>query len=336
MRVAVVGAGAVGVRVARLLLSSRPDATVAVIDQQPGVAAAVARTLGVSATAEELRSGRPWQSGRGLAALDVDLVVLSAPSGVHAELAAEAIAAGLPVVSTVDAIADVRALQALDGDARTAGVPVLIGAGFAPGLTCLLSRAVADRFDRVSEVHVAKVGAGGPACARQHHRALKSAAIDWRDGAWVRRPGGSGRELCWFPAPVDGRDCYRGALGDPLVLVPAFDGVERVTARMWATRRDRLTMHLPMLRRPHPEGLEGAVRVEVRGELDGRHVVEVRGCAAPPAVGAATVAAAAVGAVLAGDAPAGAYGLAELTVAGALLASVRALGLRLAAFTGVT
>ena len=47
---------------------------------------------------------------------------------------------------------------------------------------------------------------------------------------------------------------------------------ERVTARVAASRRDRLTARLPMLRPPHPEGLIGAVRVEVRGgqgQVDG-------------------------------------------------------------------
>ena len=26
--------------------------------------------------------------------------------------------------------------------------------------------------------------------------------------------GGTGRELCWFPDPIGGRDCYRAALAD--------------------------------------------------------------------------------------------------------------------------
>ena len=43
--------------------------------------------------------------------------------------------------------------------------------------------------------------------------------------------------------------------------MPAFPGVARVTARLSATRRDRITAHLPMLRQPHPEGAECAVEV---------------------------------------------------------------------------
>ena len=73
--------------------------------------------------------------------------------------------------------------------------------------------------------------------------------------------------------------------------MPAFPGVERVTARLAATRRDRLSAHLPMLRKPHPEGLVGAVRVEVRGRRDGRSDVLVLGALDRPAVAAGATAA---------------------------------------------
>src|SRR5207249_5996156 len=132
------------------------------------------------------------------------------------------------------------------------------------------------------------VGTGGPACARAHHRALAGAAIDWRDGEWRHRPAGSGRELCWFPDPVGAKDCYRAAAPDALLLVPAFPGVVRVTARVQANRRDRLTSRLPMLRPPHPEGGVGAVRVEVRGRQGPSREVTVLGAIDPPAVAAGT------------------------------------------------
>ncbi len=74
-------------------------------------------------------------------------------------------------------------------------------------------------------------------------------------------------------------------------------GIERVTARLAATRRDRFTARLPMLRRPHPEGDVGAVRVEVRGRRGDRRDVRVLGVMDRPGVAAGAVAA--VAAVLA-------------------------------------
>ena len=163
-------------------------------------------------------------------------------------------------------------------------MPVVVGAGFSPGLTCVLARHAARRFEAVDEIHVARSGTGGPSCARAHHRALAGTSLDWRDGGWQRRRAGSGRELCWFPDPVGGQDCYRAELPDAMLLVPPFPGVDRVTARLSATRRDRITAHLPMLRKPHPEGLVGAARVEVRGRQHGVQDVVVLGVLDRPAV----------------------------------------------------
>ena len=72
-----------------------------------------------------------------------------------------------------------------------------------------------------------------------------------------------------------------------------------MSARLSATRRDRITARLPMLRPPHPEGTLGAVRVEVRGDRDGAREIEVLGAIDRPAVAAGAVAAVAVTHVLA-------------------------------------
>ena len=273
--------------------------------------------------------------GQGLAVPDAtDLVVVATAAGTQTAAALNAMRAGAGIVTTTNEIIETRDLLALDQQARRYSVPLVVGAGFMPGLTCLMARVGAAEFDLVDEIHVAKAGTGGPACARQHHRALSSLAIDWRDGRWTRRPGGSGRELCWFPDPVAGRDCYRGALPDALLLVPSFPGVGRVTARMAATRRDRLTAPLPMMRRPHPEGGVGAVRVELRGRRDtGRHVV-VLGAQARPAEGAAVVAVATALHILANGIEPGAAGLASIADPEGLLREVAVRGLRPCRFEG--
>jgi hypothetical protein len=276
----VVGVGAVGARAARQLFSTRAFAGLLVVDVDHRRRDAVAASLGGTAVAGE------WDP---TAVQDGDVVVLASPGG-HPEVAAAALAHGAHVVSVADAVAEVQGLLGLEGEARRRGRSVVVGAGFAPGLTCLLARHAAAGFDTVDEIHVAKAGTGGPACAQQHHRALTADALDWRDGAWARRRGGSGRELCWFPDPAGAQDCYRAGLADALVLVPAFPGVQRVTARVAASRRDRLTSRFPMLRRPHPEGLLGAARVEVRGRRGLVTDVRVLGAFDRPAVVAGVVA----------------------------------------------
>jgi len=322
--VAVLGVGAVGARVARQLLSTEGVDQVVLRDERAARLETIARSLGEGAIIDLA----PFSEH-----VDAGVVVLAGPAGDHGALARHCVERGQAVVSTSDAIVDVKALLDLDPEARERGVSVVVGAGFAPGLTCVLAAHAASGFDIVDEVHVAKVGTGGPACARQHHQALGGMALDWRDGGWVHRPSGSGRELCWFPDPVGAEDCYRAALPDALVLVPAFPGVGRVTARLAATRRDRLTARLPMLRPPHPEGGPGAVRVEVRGRRGGSRDVTVLGCMDRPAVAAGAVAALAALWAAQGraDRP-GAAGLAELVEPKAFLAELRRRGVRSAVF----
>ena len=269
------------------------------------------------------------------APLDAEVVVLAGPGRTHADEAAAFLRAGHHVVSTSDDIDDVRSLLSLDHEARERGLHLVVGAGFAPGLTCVLAAHGAQRFDRVEEVHVAKVGTGGPACARQHHRAIGRGALDWREGGWLQRPGGSGRELCWFPDPVGAQDCYRAALPDAMLLVPAFPGVRRVTARVAGTRRDRLTARLPMLWPTHPEGGPGAVRTELRGRRGNARDVVVFGAMDRPAVAAGAVAA--VAALWAAEGRlrrTGAGGLAELVEPVPFLAELARRGVRAAIFEG--
>ena len=143
-----------------------------------------------------------------------------------------------------------------------------------------------------------------------------------------------GRELCWFPDPVGAADCDRASLPDALLLVQAFPGVERVTARLAATRRDRLTARLPMLRKPHPEGAVGSVRVEVRGRRGSRRETRILGAMDRPAVAAGAVAALAAVEAAEGRVPPGAGGLAGRVDALAFLQELARRGVRAAVFEG--
>ena len=327
MRAVLFGAGATGARIASMLVGSGRFASVEVRDTNSERLSRALRSL--ESLAPSAAAGRGRAIGE-----DTDMVVVATPAGTQAALARRALQAGAAVVTTTSEIAETRALLDADQEARHAGLPLVVGAGFMPGLSCLLARLGAAEFDVVDEIHVAKAGTGGPACARQHHRALSSPAVDWRDGRWTRRTGGSGRELCWFPDPVAGRDCYRGALPDALLLVPEFDRVDRVTARVAATRRDRFTAPLPMLRRPHPEGGVGAVRVEIRGWRGRGRRVAVLGALMRPAEAAAIVAASTAVHLLDHRVRPGARGLAGVGGHLALLRAIAVRGLRPVRFEG--
>ncbi|MEO7397132.1 MAG: FAD-dependent oxidoreductase [Ilumatobacteraceae bacterium] len=273
--VAVVGAGVTGARIAELLAAG--GVRVAVIDDRNEVAAAVARAVGGVVVGLEY-------------AELADAAILAHPTP-QVDLARRLLALGVPVISMSDDVDDVRSLLDLAPLAVNHATTIIVGAAMAPGLSGLLARHLSAQLHDVDEIHVAMHGTGGPACARQHHRALGGTSVGLHDGEWIMRPAGAGRELCWFPEPVNAYDCYRAEMPEPVLLNRVFPTVGRMSVRMSATRRDRFTAQLPMLSPPHKEGGIGAVRVDVRGSLvSGARETFVAGAAVRSGMAAAVVA----------------------------------------------
>ena len=223
------------------------------------------------------------------AALGADIVIIAAPVPQRV-LVEQVVERGGIAVVTSDDLSETRLVCGLGRAAQNAGQPLIVGASMMPGLSGILARRLVATMDHADEIHTFAHGTGGPACARQHHRALGGTATGWHDGDWIERPAGSGRELCWFPDPVGPRDCYRAETPDPELMVRAFPEIDRASARISATRRDRLTSLLPMLRPPHADGGIGGLRVEVRGSRGGERVTDVLGASGRPGVIAGTVA----------------------------------------------
>ncbi|MFM8722304.1 MAG: hypothetical protein ACKOEJ_06275 [Acidimicrobiaceae bacterium] len=269
MMIGIFGAGVVGARVAESL-SIESQTSIVVYDSSQIVAQRLARRLSEANSLIKATSRSELHRAK--------VVVLAGPLP-HTPVAKEFLGKGVSIVSTSDDIADCLNLLSLSELATENKATLIIGAASSPGMSGLLVRNLSKAFDSIDEVHIALHGTGGPACARQHHRALSGQSIGWHDGEWLRRPAGSGRELCWFPEPVGAYDCYRGELPDPLLIKRAFPELLRVTARVSATRRDRVFARLPMLIPPRAEGGMGGLRVEVRGTKNGERVVDVVGVA---------------------------------------------------------
>lgn len=293
MKIVLTGAGAVGARAVRQLAALPDVANIALLDGSFEKANTVAKSVG--SLVNPIGLPTVWPEARRVrfaeASKDAAVVVLTGQRD-QTEFAEIALRAGAHVVSVSDDLDDVLSLLALDALAQQMQKSVVVGAGFAPGLSCLLAKHAAKEFDEAQEIHVAKSGTGGPACARQHHKALRAEAVSYHEGEWDYHLGGTGRELCWFPDPIGGLDCYYAQLADPKLLQVSFPEVAHISARVSATRRDQATKWLPMMRRPHPEGLIGAIRVEVRGVKAGLPKSVVLGVLDRPAVAAGTMAAA--------------------------------------------
>ena len=152
-------------------------------------------------------------------------------------------------------------------------------------------------------------------------------------------PPGRVGQLCWFPDPIGAEDCYRLlVLPYVLLLVRAMPGVERGPPLGWRPRRrDRSSAHLPMLRKPHPEGLAGAVRVEVRGRQAARSEARRARCVGLPGGGRRGDGGAGGGARAGpGRLSAGSAGLAALDDSRAFLAELATVGIKPAVFDGLS
>ena len=335
--VLVAGTGAVG-GAAAAYLGAVGAGRVLCTDRRARRARTAARAVASAALAAG-RAGRPggdavrgeavlWRPGRELPG-DPAAVACAMPPGPEVRVVRAAIQARVPVVTATDDAATIADLLELGPAARAAGVTVVVGAGLAPGLADVFARHAAEAFDVVDEVHIARCGVAGRACARVAERARGRRAFEWQGGVRteVRRRG---PELVWFPDPVGARDCVATTDGIRL-LARAFPD-----AALLSTRRSRTSGPRRWRRDPGP----AAVRVRVWGRRGrAREVLEYG------AVGEAAELAGALLAVLAGalarrddrilELRPGVVGVGEVVRSRAVLAELAGLGTQLVAFEGV-
>ena len=323
------GAGVLGARVAREIVSEDDDATVALVSSRPERRAELARSFGRSVLIVE-----PGGDTGAELPSSVEVVVLCGEDSTQAEAAHRHIREGRHVVSTADSPETVAALLSLGPRAEDAGLCLSVGTAFSPGLSCLLAAQAAGWMDRVDEIHVARHGAAGPSCARRRLSSLRDRCLEWRDGEWLERSSGSGRELAWFPDPIGGRDCFRASSAEPLLLVDAVPGLDRATVRAVMNRRDVVARLAPVWIPAPAEGGMGAIRVEVRGRIGTSRETVVLGALDRPGVAAAAVVAEVVAAIRRGEAPLGAHGLAAWADPSGVLVALRRRGVRVARLVG--
>lgn len=211
-----------------------------------------------------------------------------------------AVAARTPYVSLCDD-ADGLAAALQQGDAaRAAGVTVVTGLGWTPGLTNVLALQAAARLDKTTDVTIAWAGSaaesGGHAVALHTLHIFDGHVATFADGRPTRVRAGSGSEYVAFPPPLGRvKVCHVGH-PEPLTLPEQLPGVRTValkgglvepflhhlgviTGRLGLARTHGLRTALarvlvpllPVLRRigPRRPAVSG-VLVRVAGEKDGR------------------------------------------------------------------
>jgi saccharopine dehydrogenase (NAD+, L-lysine-forming) len=192
-----------------------------------------------------------------------------------------------------------QVLDELDEPSRRAGCTVVIGLGTSPGITNVGIRHFASRMDRVDKAEVSvyqPLDAGGGEAVFRHMLFIMSGeVVTWRDGRRQLVPACSEVRHVEFPRfgtlPV-----WNMGHGEPATVPRFIDGLDEVgfymgygrgarplvasaRAGLFASERGKdlavkLVTPLERLGRDRPPG-EGAVRIDVWGEKDGRAVHEL-------------------------------------------------------------
>ena len=324
--VLLVGTGQVGVRAARQLVDTPGLDRIWITSRDRRRAGELVEPMGERASVHPAESGARPALPDGVTAVAVATAAPEAYRWVRA-----AVLAGVPVAAVVD-----DGFGELETAATEGGVPVVTGCGLGPGLTDVLARHAADDFDVVDEVHVALVGAAGPACIEAVKAARRETPGEWRDGAW-RTDRAFGPELLWFPEPMDARECQLVRIGIA-ACGAAIPGVRHATSRLGAPPTvGRFRRGLG--RDPKDQGW-GAARVEVSGWRDGTAGSLIYGVVDRTAVVAGVVLAVTASALAGGldagiTAPPGVRTLGEVTTPVPFLQELGRRGVKAAAFEGV-
>jgi saccharopine dehydrogenase (NAD+, L-lysine-forming) len=230
-----------------------------------------------------------------------------------------ALSAGVSLVDVSDDFESTLEILALDGAARRVGVTVIVGLGASPGVTNVLARYGANRLDRVDEVHTAWImrgsDPGGAALARHLLYSLPYRAFVFENGAMCEvQPFIDGCETVEFPE-LGAVEVMHIGHPEPFTLPRYIDGVQYADdkATFLPTKVNDLIVRLgPVARfggsvevdgttiRNMDDAADylhrmckgmvnvpktGAVRTEVRGELEGRRVRLVYAAAGRIAIG---------------------------------------------------
>jgi lysine 6-dehydrogenase len=150
------------------------------------------------------------------------------------KMACACIEAGVDYVSICDDYDAAGEVLRLDGEARNAGVSVITGVGWTPGVTNMLAAWGAEGFDELDRVNVAwgchTSDTEGKAVTFHTIHIFAGSVPTFRDGrtAWV--DAGSERELVRFPQPVGEVFVYNLGHPEP-VTIPRNLNVRNVTLK---------------------------------------------------------------------------------------------------------
>ena len=236
MRIIVLGgAGDMASRAVRELAAEPDVQAVTVADRNLPAAEDLALELGDQVRAKWVDADDPETLVEAIRGHDAAASGIGPFYRYEAKVAQAAIDAGVPYVSLCDDYDGTQAVLELDETAKAAGVTVLTGLGWTPGLSNLLARKGAEAFDLVDEVNVSwgssASDSDGYAVILHTLHIFSGWVPSFQKGHLVNVPAGSGKEVVLFPAPVGRVNCYHLGHPEPVTLPRFLPNLRTVTLK---------------------------------------------------------------------------------------------------------
>jgi len=236
MRIVVLGGcGDMGSHVVRELLETS-EATVVIADYREELARRMAQEGGARAQAAFVDATDHRSLLSVLEGADVAVGCIGPFYKFAVPMARAAIEVGVNYVDICDDYGPVEELFSLDEEARRAGVTVVTGLGWTPGITNVLARYGAEQLDRVDEINIAWAGGAadskGLAVIMHVFYAVTGEVPTFKDGQLVKVPASSssGREEVEFPPPLGRIHVFHCGHPEPLTI-PRYIEVNTVTLK---------------------------------------------------------------------------------------------------------
>ncbi|MBI2237970.1 MAG: saccharopine dehydrogenase NADP-binding domain-containing protein [Actinobacteria bacterium] len=234
VRVAVLGAGAMGGAAARLL-ARHEDVDMLVLDVDAARAESVVREIGTGeARGFDARSGALTQILK-----EVRAVAACLPYRLNLPVMEAALAAGCHYADLGGLFHTTLKQLELDGRYREAGLSAVLGIGSAPGLTNVLARLGADRLDRAVSIDLVDGaieedggGFGVPYSVDTVLDEFTMPAMVFEDGEMKEVPAGSGVVQWEFPEPLGVLPAMYTLHSEPATLPRTIAGIRDVRWRL--------------------------------------------------------------------------------------------------------
>lgn len=244
MKIAVLGAGAMGGAVVRDLLNNPALSELLIADAKHERAQLLARSLGDSRVRTALVDGIDVDSTAS-ALRGSQAVVNAAQYEINCDVMRACLKAGTNYCDLGGMYHITRKQHLLFDDFKAAGLTAITGIGAAPGITNVLSRYGYDRLDAVDKVDTSFAAAdlnasGGtgaliaPYSIRTIMQELSEDSVQFIAGQHIIKPALSGPLEIDFPQPIGVRTCYHTLHSEPATIPYSFrdKGVKEVTWRL--------------------------------------------------------------------------------------------------------